>query len=243
MQGVLVGLNCEQEWLLAWFYTHFRNFNPELPIAFADFGMSKEAREWCLERGDVFDVPELAGPKPANFLFQGDQWKEWKLDTFTWTADRWLCFRKPLAIALSPFEKTLWLDLDCQIRASLEPLFSLPLSSTKFGATPCGSYFYAHNLSKDLVYLIDKYHTGVVLTEKSSPLLHQWTDSITSDPSFRTEEGPLSFLAAKNNLPITEISRLYNWSVFTWGENNDAAIYHWLGKEAKEYLRRLIINT
>ena len=240
--GVLVGCDASQEWLLAWFDAHFRKTNPDCPIAFADFGMSLAAQNWCRERGPLQKVPVFSADqaKQGKFLFQGEFWQEWKLDTSNWTPDRRVCFRKPFAIAQAPFQRILWLDLDCQVRGDLTPLLSLPLASAKLGAVPCGSYCQVYNLSKKQVVLIDKYNSGVILTEKKSTLLDRWISLNDRKISFRTDEGSLSFLAGQNQMQITEISSLFNWPVHAWGENDQAIVYHWLGQEAKCRLRTLI---
>lgn len=236
--GVLVGCDQSQEWLLDWFYTHFRKYNPDCPIAFADFGMSPDRENWCRERGVVLAVPELStkGSELPGSLFQGEFYEEYKLDLSGWTSERLVIFRKPLALAQSPFKRTLWLDLDCQVRGDLAPLMSLALASDKLGATPSGSFFYVKNLSKNLCFLVDKYNTGVILTEKKSALLDSWISLIDGRISFSTDEGSLSFLVEKNQMRITEIPHQYNWPVHVWGENQEALIYHWLGKEAKQRL-------
>ena len=240
--GVLVGADKKGEWLLPWFYSHFQTHNSNLAMAFADFGMSLEALAWCQKKGKVFTVPEILtlDTKQTGFFFQGELWKEWKLDLTTVAPERWVCFRKPVALVNSPFEKTLWLDLDCQVRGDLSPLFSLSLPSSKLGVTPCGSFTHVHNLSKEHVILMDKYNTGVILVEKNSPLLHQWLSLSSGQAFFRTDEGSLSFLIDRNQREITEIPHRYNWPASNWGENEEALIYHWLGKEGKLFLKTCI---
>lgn len=240
--GVLVGSDASQEWLLPWFYVHFRKYNPDCPIVFADFGMSSEARNWCEERGSLQSVPAISieSAEKPGVLFQGEFWQEWKLDISSWAPGRLVCFRKPLALAESPFKRTLWLDLDCQVRGDLESLFAMALSSDGLAAAPCGSFCHVNNLSRKRVFLIDKYNTGVILTEKASPILEQWVSLIEGRVSFLTDEGSLSFLVDRKEMQITEIPYLYNWPVHAWGENEEALIYHWLGREAKCRLRTLV---
>ena len=236
--GVLVGADKVEEWLLPWFYTHFRKYNPDCPIAFANFGMSLEAQNWCRDRGALFEVPESPSNTtvPTGFLFQGDLWKERNLHPSSPSAEKKIWFRKSLAIAISPFYRTLWLDLDCQIRGDISPLLSLPLSSGKLGVSPCGSFCSICNLSKDLLILVEKYNSGVLLTEKDSPLLDQWASLIDGHLFFRTEEAALSFLIDRNPMQVTQISHLYNWPISNWGENEKAVIHHFLGKEGKKLL-------
>jgi hypothetical protein len=240
--GVIAGCDESQEWLLYWFYSHFRKHNPTCPIAFADFGMSSQARKWCLKHGTLFKVPELSNsiPEQSGFSFQGDLWEEWKLDRSQLWPERLVWNRKPLAIAQSPFERTLWLDLDCQVRGDLTALLSTPLSSSGMGATPSNDFFNVKILSNGMVFLVEKFNSGVILTNNNSILLKQAASLIYGIISFHTEERFLSFLADKNQLEITRISHQYNWPVHSWGENGEAIIYHWLGKAAKIRLKSLI---
>jgi hypothetical protein len=94
--GVMTGCDAAAEWMLPWWWENYRRTN-DYPVAFADLGMSSRARAWCSLRGRVVDVPRGR-------------------------AGGW--FAKPLAILRSPFRWTLWLDLDCQVRANLGEAFA-----------------------------------------------------------------------------------------------------------------------
>ena len=240
--GVLVGSDQSQEWLLDWFYHSFRKYNPVCPIAFADFGMSEKGKRWCEAKGERFQIPKIPILQRAGLAFEGERWEEWKLDKSRLTIESPAYFRKPAAILQSPFERTLWLDLDCQILGNLNALLSLPLAEGRLAAAPCGSFCYIKNLSRELVCRVAKYNTGVILTEKKSPLLEQWASLIDGTIAFCTDEGSLSFLADRGRTPITKLNHVYNWPVYVWGENAGALIYHWLGEKAKCHLKK-ISNT
>jgi hypothetical protein len=241
--GVLVGSNRSQEWLLPWFFAHFRKYNPSTPLCFADFGMSPAGLDWCQQKGSVFQVPPIKKHPPGSrgVLFSGDFWEEQGLNTSLFTPERWVCFRKPFAILESPFQRTLWLDLDCEVRGDLSSLFATPLPNGGLAATPCRSFCHVKNLSTQNVFLIDKYNTGVVLVDKSSLLLKSWALFSGQPVSFRTDEGSLSFLASRGEVEMGLLSHLYNWPL-QWGENEQAYVYHWMGREAKARLQRVLEN-
>lgn len=241
--GVLVGCDASQEWLLAWFYAHFRKYNPDCPLAFADFGMSDSGRAWCAERGLVYQVPLVSAPERPGVLFQGDLWQERNLNVASFGLERWINLSKPFAIAQSPFERTLWLDLDCEVRGDLAPLLAASLAADGVAAVACRSYCQIHNLSKNLMVLVDKYNGGVILTEKRSAFLNNWVSLSKGGIGFRTEEASLAFLLHRMQMQITELPHLYNWPVHNWGENEDALIYHWMGKAAKIRLRAALART
>ncbi|MBY0529746.1 MAG: hypothetical protein K2P51_06105, partial [Rhabdochlamydiaceae bacterium] len=162
--GVLVGTDRSQEWLLAWFYAHFRKHNPDCPIAFADFGMSPEAHLWCQERGRVFHVEgfPLENVENGEFIFRNELWQLNPLNVADFPSERKYFFYKPLAFALSPFRRTLWLDLDCEVRGNLNALLNAKLLPGGVCAAYSGKSFFMKNRTKDFMFLIDKYNSGVL---------------------------------------------------------------------------------
>ncbi len=97
-QGVIVGLDAGREWLMPWWFDTFRRHN-DLPVAFADFGMTAAMRDWCADRGSVVDVADA--PVPAAAL------------------------RRPFAVLRAPFEEILWLEPECEVRGAVGPLLAL----------------------------------------------------------------------------------------------------------------------
>jgi hypothetical protein len=108
--GVMTGCDARQEWLLPWWWRHYRRHN-DYPVAFADLGMTPAARAWCAQRGSVVDVGPVAQP------FEAVQAQAGKPVPPGW-------FAKPLAILRSPFRWTLWLDADCEVRGPLAEAFA-----------------------------------------------------------------------------------------------------------------------
>jgi hypothetical protein len=68
-----------------------------LPVAFVDGGMSDKRRAWCDKRGHLVSVEHIDLPR-------------------SW--------RKPEALHLTPFERTLWLELDCEVRGDVSKMFA-----------------------------------------------------------------------------------------------------------------------
>lgn len=63
-RGIIVGCDQGQEWLMSWWWSHYRKHN-KYPVTFADFGLSDRARKWCSERGEVMQV-EKKRPAPKK---------------------------------------------------------------------------------------------------------------------------------------------------------------------------------
>src|SRR5688572_4420480 len=106
-EGIVVGCDSKQEWLLPWWWSHYSAHN-EYPVAFVNFGMSPDAWKWCQERGtgiclsdsELFKEKELS-PEIKK------QWDGRAGDGFFYFRSAW--FKKPLAFFHSPFSSSCWL--------------------------------------------------------------------------------------------------------------------------------------
>ena len=244
MQGVLVGTDNAQEWLLPWWWEHYSRHN-DYPVAFADFGMSAGARAWCAERGAVIEVPapkisekELRENPQLAHLFNFEWIKKLEKRGKLWDL-RKVWFKKPVAFSLSPFQRTLWLDLDCEVRKSLEPLFVLPLSASKFAARLDRSPIWKIR-SEHIQF--NHYHAGVVLFEEDSPVIKLWVENIEGGSKIAySEEHVLDLVLWHFKIPIFELTADFNWSIH-YGPNEQALIYHWIGEEKKEEIRQMLFG-
>lgn len=83
---------------------------PEIPIVVADFGLSQKGIKVAVESG-------------AEIL------------TGFWKPERKSWFLKPEAVLLSPYEKTCWIDIDCEVVAPCPEIFDYAITE-KIGLTP-----------------------------------------------------------------------------------------------------------
>lgn len=231
MDGILVGCDSAQEWLLPWWYKHLREYNPAIPIAFGDLGLSETALDWCKKRGTVVATSQI--PISENeWLFEG---KKWVSDPPPSSQFAW--FRKPFLMQRSPFKRTLWLDLDCEVLGDLSPLFALSLLSTKFAVAVNSNYFKMFTEDKQHCLEIKRVNSGVILFEKGSQLLDFWADfTQRAYRSFRGDGCVLAFAISNYHFPVAEIPCKYNWLTM-WGRNPEAVILHWVGEKAKSILK------
>lgn len=228
--GVLVGLDESIEWLLPWFYSRFSN-HCALDIAFADFGMSKSARSFCKERGELLFLsphPTL-GKKPEHAA----KWEEifgkklWK--------NRGSWFKKPLALSQSPFERSLWLDLDCEVLSDLRPLFSLQPGMHLAVETPPAL---ARERELSTIHPDETlYNSGVILFDRDEPLIPKWIEAITKEgDAFWSDQHALSRVIYQESIPVHTLHEDYNWRM-SQGLNIHAKIIHWVGSWGKEYIK------
>lgn len=224
VEGVVVGSDQTQEWLLPWWWDHYTHHN-RYPVTFADFGLSLEKKMWCRERGTLVTLREI------DFALERDAidpelvavWEAQFGKAFWPSRGAW--FKKPLACLSSPFERSLWLDLDCEVRGNLAPLFEL-------AEHPSGIA-----MARDSFEVPGIYNSGVIAFRRDLPLLHDWARaSFEQNHTFRGDQELLSYLIAEQKLTIGEISPLYNWSRCQ-GDKPDAVIYHWHGEHGRAVIK------
>jgi len=60
---VVTGADASQQDLLPFWLECLRRWNPQVPVVFADFGLTEEARSWCQHRGIVRSIPKIPNRK------------------------------------------------------------------------------------------------------------------------------------------------------------------------------------
>lgn len=228
--GVMVGADLSQEWLLPWWWNHYQKHNAH-PVIFIDFGMSFETKEWCKKRGELFPLrlfadfikeKEEIAPSVVNHF-------EDECGTYCWGCrNAW--FKKPFACLQTPFRRTLWIDIDCEIRGPLQDLFSYadPTPGIAMVRDQC-----------DVRVNYPMYNSGVIAFRKSPHIL-QWAHyCIEHNHQLRGDQEIFSYMIEKEQIPINEIPPKYNWSRMI--ENDQPAIIlHWHGPHGKTVIRSQI---
>ena len=226
--GILIGSDARQEWLLPWWWENYQRSN-QYPVSCVDFGLSKRARAWCEERIELISLSInplfLKNREEIDQIFI-TEWEDRYPNGFWHSRESW--FKKAEACLRSPYEKTIWMDVDCEVVGSLEFLFQIPGIA----------------LAKDPIVSNSQYpiyNSGVIVFEKRHPLLFQWAKlSLEKNGFFRGDQDLLSQIIETEKHPIFELSPIYNWSVGE-KEREDVVIYHWLGDAAKTVLRNKLM--
>lgn len=228
MNGILVGTDKTQEWLLPWWWERYSAHNT-LPVAFVDFGMSDEARQWCEARGQCLDAPAPFALTPHTH-FAEDKRRRWEArcgDSIWHFRAAW--FRKPTAFQRTPFDITCWLDLDCEVRCNLSSLFG-ELDDADLAMAPEPAYVQ----QKDDAYgfLLPgevSYNSGVVVFRKGAKILREWVELARGcNELFISDQNALSRAIYLHEPPFKELSAQWNWSPSV-GESPEARIVHFHG--------------
>ncbi|HSX04364.1 MAG TPA: hypothetical protein VLG76_06520 [Rhabdochlamydiaceae bacterium] len=236
MNGVIVGADRKIEWLLGFWWSHYKKHNM-LPVTFVDFGMSPKAKKWCAARGSVVSLNMTVPIAPKSKIVSqvARQWEDvygkqvWKL--------RQSWFKKPFALLQTPYERTLWLDLDCEVLGPLSELFDFCGPQIALVRETEG----AHLHEKEQNQLLEGeilYNSGVIIYQKNAPLIQRWAEAVSGqNGSFWSDQQLLSRLIYLEKFKIKELVPEYNWRM-SQGINFQALIIHWVGTWGKEFIRK-----
>jgi hypothetical protein len=232
-RGIICGTDQSQEWLLPWWWSRLKDHN-DFPVVFCDFGMSEQAKRWCAERGEVIPIPfDPSWIAPKEIIDQ--QLKiEWE-DCYTSTVwdFRHVWFKKPFALLQSPFQRAIWLDLDCEVLQPLEPLFEHCDPETQMGIMREFNLTHLPRFHPQALY-----NSGVIVFEHGAHLINKWAEGVlTLTHSFWGDEVLLSHLINEMRIFVRELPGEFNWRV-SQGINVNAAICHWVGGGGKVFIRQ-----
>lgn len=224
-KGILCYSNQEYEWLIPWWLQNIRRFS-SLPIAVVDLSLSNKMKKWCKEAGLTllrFNKPKQAHlQKPT--LKQRQKWEKnyfgdlWKL------RDIW--FFKPYILLASPFQQTLYLDLDCQVIGAFDCLLE---EKTLFGICP-------EPTQSDL------YNSGVILYRHNSSILDEWAlRSMNESHLYMGDENLLSDILIKNTHLFKSLDPQYNCRPHH-PLAKEASIIHWVGAGGKRDILASILE-
>ena len=206
--GFMTGADSKVEWMLPWFIENFKKYN-DTHLSIVDFGMTEEAQKWC----------------ETNVDSLGDMRVE--------TPHAW--FLKPFAMANSPFKKTIWLDIDCEILGDVSPIFS-KIAPDKLSMVVDRPWSKRFNTTM--------YNSGVVAFEGRPKILELWCERVKSKPGRGDQETLHEMLdPLQQMMYINEIENKWNVLRLQHIEGpkvNDTVINHWTGMKGKEHIRSLM---
>jgi hypothetical protein len=229
-EGIVVGCDQAQEWLLPWWWSHYSAHN-FYPVLFVDFGMSEKAQQWCKGKG-VY--AKLKGFESFEQKAISDKKKQdWETLIGSLFNFRAAFFKKPFALSQSPFPFSLWSDLDCQIKGSLDPLFFL----LNFGVE------ISIKKNRLLSPTDSHYNSGVIAFRKEAKFLREWVAEVSDkNDQYLTDEHALSQVLAHYSSGLMNLPEAYNWNPL-YGPNPEALILHFQGGFLKEEIRKQLYQS
>lgn len=207
-KGVMVGVASIHEDLVPWWISNYKRHNVA-PIAFADFGMGEDMKALCSQHGQVIDMTDIS-------------------------VEGW--FRKPFAILRAPFQKMLWMDLDIEVRGSVQHLFDYAQGDT-IGA---GHDTYEPKAFRKHMPEGGKlYDSGLLAIEHDSSVVVKWCEMImgASRGFYFGDHEVLSLALRDLNMPLKEIPKSVH-RMRVEGSVDGLTTMHWTGPQGKDYIRR-----
>jgi hypothetical protein len=215
-KGIIVGCCAKQEYLLPYFYLNLR-LHTDLPITFFDFGMSPFGRSFCEKRGQLIVLSDSIK-------------KGLSLDPLYIIKKGW--FKKPLACSQSPFDLTIWLDLDCKIHKNFEAIFD-KLQNNHFAIAKSPKetkHGFCRKLLKKRLKELVFYNSGVIAFKKDSPIIKEWIQySEKMHAICRGDEDTLSYLLSLRKHPFSVLDACYN-HIPVHGQSKDPVITHYISR-------------
>lgn len=237
-KGILVATDQKEEWLLPWWWASYSRFNA-LPVTFIDWGMSEGAKKWCREKGTLISTsvdPVFLSDAPLAPHIQNAMEA---FNAFFLSDIRPFWFSKPIVMRDSPYESTIWLDLDCEILGSLDELFSYTRCPAGVAIARDTEVSCARNIEIGILNEGEVlYNSGVVAFKKGSPLIAQWADvCLRRHLDFFGDQSVLSYLIRTEKYEIAELPDIYNWHM-SRGFHFSARIVHWVGSWGKSFIKQ-----
>ena len=209
--GVVTMCDFAMEWLLPWWLTNFRKHNPRLPVAFADYGMSEEGLAFARKHGPVYAVNKPASP----------MWD-----------------RLPFVMLDSPFQQTVMMDADCEVKADLMPLFHMTENRLGLTIDPYNHW------SRE--YFDPPFAAGMMVCTHGDPIVLDWARYLLRGwGKYRSCMEALNHCLADRKrsrvgMPVT-IDRSWQWLRLDDRDGDgEAKIIHWTGPDGKKIILEAI---
>jgi hypothetical protein len=226
-KGVLTACDKNQEWILPWWWHHYHK-NNSYEVTFVDLGMTKEAIKWCQTKGHLIPLK-----KEKNFVKDKENISPKLVKLWTnhqkklsWS-HREKLFLKPLALMQTPYQKTIWLDCDCEVKCPLDPLFLLTKNPSKLSVAIDASIAWKAKkkwTSKKEVPI----NSGVIVYEKSSSVIQKFAEKAKTDNAeFFTDQELLSRILYEEKSSFSLLDTKYNYAM-PWSKiDYPSCIDHW----------------
>ncbi len=227
-KGIVIASDLHTEWLLPWWWNNYRAEN-SYPVIVVDLGMSNQGLSWSQQIGTIIPFRDKIKVAARSKIAPSkiDKWEK-EYGANLWRARKqW--FKKPLAMLYSPFDISIWLDLDCEVSASLEPLFTAVTPLQQFGIVR----------ESDLIVKKPIYNSGVIVYHRGAKIIDEWVKGcLSKNRQYIGDQQLLSQLLWKDRSSFVELPIHFNWMMMR-GYNQKAIVAHWANNWGKLYINVL----
>ena len=208
-KAFVTGCDENHEWMLEWFFKNYKKHMKDVPLVFANFGLTPDGLKKVRE-----NVHAVMNLKP----FDEEGW-----------------FKKPMSMIKCHSKKTIWIDLDCEIRDDISNLFNMLKPNML-------------NMVEDKPWTMrgqELWHnSGVVGFIDKPTILYDWAKAIRDNPVQGDQEvlhlllNPITKIKYINDIPNEyNVLRL---QVETDGYAGAIKVMHWTGQKGKNKIRAML---
>lgn len=202
VDGVLVASDKKAEWMLPWWWERYHKHNSH-PVAFIDLGMSDSGKAFCEARGRLIPIQIPDGLGMMHIT--------------------------PLCLLKTPFRRTVWMDLDCEVRQPIGELFGMIGEKCGFHRDPF-TPFPAGNP--------DPIAGGVVAYHFGEPIISEWAEHVVSG-KYQTNQDALNTMIQPRMSRVQILPKKFQWLRME-GDNPLAAIMHWTGPIGHDHIHQMV---
>ncbi len=242
--GVLVGCDQTQEWMLKWWWQNYARFN-SLPVSFIDFGMSQSAKLWCKSKGSIVTFPL------QNEYFNYKEQVNSSLRT-TWEGSyygniwisRKIWLLKPFGLKETPYKRSIWTDIDCETHGNISHLLEYCNNECGFGIVQEPQRSQNNSRHRGILKSNETgYNSGVIVFKQNSCVIDKWTENtLLSHKEFLGDQDVLNRTIYLEKFEICEMPNIYNWRPAD-GENKNAVITHYVCERGKQAIFNKIMQS
>lgn len=239
-KGILIIADKNQEWILPWWWFNYSKLNT-LEVSFVDLGMSKKARSWCKTKGRVlsFQKPPINLSKET---VSKDLQQKWELRAKSVWEKRKIWFLKPFALLQTPYDETIYMDLDCEVKTNLKALFSYCEHPSEFSAAYEMDIFQKYYQQEKEILPEEKViNSGLIIYKKTCSFIKLFAEKAqTHHPKFWGDQNLFQRLIFENQIPFNPLPSQYNFLPHPKLDHTNASIVHWGGESGKARIQEQI---
>lgn len=209
--GIVIFSTQESEWLIPWFLRNLRRHHSDLPVVLFETDLSTEV----LATVEAFKV-QIRTYDPSHQF------------PHPW-------FHKPFVLQQSPFTRTVFLDLDCEIRTPIPELFQWCDKGIVLGRDLHPMRQYRKLFRNDFFF-----NSGVIGAQRGNPVIDLWCDATRKlFADLRGDQEILNLTLVEHEIPVIVTPDHYHQMRLD-GEHPAAKIMHWTGPSGKEIIKAKI---
>ena len=225
--------------MIPWWFYSIRRFS-SLPLHIIDIDLPDQRRDWCDKYGigrTLFSLNKSPPQKQQIDETLGNLWESTYLGNVWQNREVW--FAKPEALQKTPFKKTLFLDLDCEVKGPIDSLLEL---SSSFAICKNPDFVQEEALLNQAIKPGESiYNSGVILYEKGHDLIDKWAKiSYETANQHMGDEDTLSLILNSTSTSFSLIPESFNCRP-TSPNVEKAHIVHHVGIEGKRNIMAQIL--